>query len=77
MILAIAVGDGIYPRALSVRAARHPRVMWLAHVVCSGRDCYEELEIVADRLEEIDRVTCECGHGFVLLTISEVELVTP
>ena len=51
--------------------------MWLAHVVCSGRDCFEELEVVVDALDDVDRLGCECGHGFVLLSISEVELVTP
>ena len=49
--------------------------MWLAHVVCSANDCYEELEIVTDDLAEIDRIGCDCGHGFLLLSISEVELV--
>ena len=62
---------------LSVRADRHPRGMWVAHVICSARDCYEELEIVAEDLEEIERVGCDCGHGFVVLSISEVELVGP
>jgi hypothetical protein len=51
--------------------------MWLAHLVCSAGDCYEELELVADELEEIERVGCDCGHAFLLLSISELELVTP
>ena len=61
----------------SVRAARNPRLIWLAHVICSGRDCFNELEVVVDDLAELDHVGCDCGHGFVLLSISEVELVTP
>jgi hypothetical protein len=51
--------------------------VWIAHVICSGRDCDEELEVVIAELEELDRLGCDCGHGFVLLSISEVELVTP
>ena len=59
----------------SVRATRNPRLMWLAHLICSGRECINELEFVVDDLAELDRVGCDCGHGFVLLSISEVELV--
>jgi hypothetical protein len=49
--------------------------MWIAHVICSGRDCTEELEVVIDDLAELDRVACTCSHGFVLLSISDVELL--
>ena len=49
--------------------------MWLAHVICSARDCTEELELVVDELDELDRFGCDCGYGFVVLSISEVELV--
>lgn len=64
-------------RRVSVRPARNPRAIWLAHIICSGRDCLEELEVVIAELDELDRLGCDCGHGFVLLSISEVELVTP
>jgi hypothetical protein len=50
--------------------------MWLAHVICSGRDCTEELEIVVEDLAELDRLNCDCGWGFALLSLSEVSLVT-
>ena len=49
--------------------------MWMAHLLCSGRECTEELEVVVSDLEELDRLGCTCGHDLVLLSISEVELV--
>ena len=51
------------------------RPVWVAHIICSGRDCTEEREVVIDDLAELDRVGCTCGHGFVLLSVSEIELV--
>lgn len=51
--------------------------MWMAHVICSGRDCTEELEVVISDLDELERLNCECGYGMMLLTLSEVELVRP
>jgi hypothetical protein len=45
--------------------------MWMAHVACSGADCTEELEIIVDTLDELDRVNCECGYGFLVLSLSE------
>jgi hypothetical protein len=63
-------------QSLSVRAARkRGSPMWMAHIICSGRGCTEEREVVIDELEELDRIGCTCGHGFVLLSISAVELV--
>lgn len=47
---------------------------WLAHMICSGRGCLEELEVVVDEVGDVDRFGCVCGHGFVLLSVSEVEL---
>ena len=49
--------------------------MWMAHLLCSGRECTEEIEVVVDDLDELDRIGCTCGHGFVVLSISEVELL--
>ncbi|MDP9188230.1 MAG: hypothetical protein M3O25_03160 [Actinomycetota bacterium] len=45
--------------------------MLLAKIVCSDPDCTEELEIAVDRLVHLDGYTCECGHGFVLVSVSE------
>jgi hypothetical protein len=49
--------------------------MWLAHVLCSAKDCTEELELIVEELEELDGAVCDCGYGFVLRSLSEVELV--
>ena len=50
--------------------------MLLAHVICSGRECTEELEVIVDSLDELDHVNCDCGYGFILLSVSEVDIVT-
>jgi hypothetical protein len=49
----------------------------MAHVICSKPDCTEELDVVVDDLGELDRLSCECDYGLMVLTISEVELVRP
>lgn len=47
--------------------------MLLATLVCSDPDCYEELEIVIEDLDELAGLVCECGYGFVLSNVSELE----
>ena len=49
--------------------------MWIAHVICSGADCTEELELVIDSLDELDRINCECGYGFAVVSVAEASLV--
>jgi hypothetical protein len=49
--------------------------MWLARIVCSGQSCTQELELVVDELDELDGISCDCGYGFVLLEVAEIELV--
>ncbi len=49
--------------------------MWIAHVICSGPECTEELELVLESLDELERINCECGYGLSVLSISEAELV--
>ena len=51
--------------------------MWIAHVICSGPDCTEELELVTDSLDELERANCECGYGFAVLSVAEARLVEP
>lgn len=46
--------------------------MLLAKIVCSDPDCVGELEIAVDRLTKLDGYVCECGHGFVLASVSEL-----
>jgi hypothetical protein len=48
--------------------------MWIAHVICSGQECTEELEIVVDTLAELEELNCECGYGFAVLSVAEAEL---
>ena len=50
--------------------------MWLARVICSGPECLDEEEVLVEDLGELDQLACGCSHGFVVLAISEVELVT-
>ena len=44
-------------------------------VICSEPRCHEEREILVDELDELDGFACECGAGFVSLTVSQVALV--
>jgi len=46
-----------------------------AHIACSN--CPDEIELVIVELGELDGLTCECGYGFVLLALGEVELTYP
>lgn len=49
--------------------------MWIAHVICSERDCTEELELVIESLDELERLNCECGYGFAVLSLAELSAV--
>jgi hypothetical protein len=51
--------------------------MWLARIACTGAECDEELEVVVEELDDLDRLACRCGYGFVLISLGEAELVTP
>lgn len=46
--------------------------MFLIEIVCSDPECTEEGEIAVEDLAEIDDLACECSHGFVVLTVSEL-----
>ena len=46
--------------------------MLLARIICSDPGCYEEIEVPIENLDELDGFTCECGHGFVVATVSEL-----
>jgi hypothetical protein len=50
--------------------------MWLASLICSDPECYEERELLVESLEELDGVVCECGYGFVLLAVSDFNRAT-
>ena len=49
--------------------------MWIAQVLCSGQECTEEIEVVVESLDELAGLACDCGYGFMLVRVSEVELV--
>jgi hypothetical protein len=46
--------------------------MFLVQIVCSDPECIEEREIALEDLAEVDDLACECSHGFVVLTVSEL-----
>lgn len=46
--------------------------MLLAKIDCSDPECDGDLEIVIEDLGELGGLTCECGHGFVLTSVSEL-----
>jgi hypothetical protein len=48
--------------------------VFLAHIHCS--DCPEEIEILVDDLDELNGLSCDCGYGFVLESVSEADLVS-
>jgi hypothetical protein len=47
--------------------------VFLVTIVCSDPDCLEEREILAEELDAIDAQACECGHGFVIVSVSELD----
>jgi hypothetical protein len=47
--------------------------MLLVTVVCSDPDCAEEHEVTVETLDAIDDTVCDCGYGFVVVTVSELD----
>ena len=47
--------------------------MWLIQVTCSDPTCEEELEVVVEELEDVERVVCACEHGVVVVSVSHFE----
>jgi hypothetical protein len=45
--------------------------MWQVAVFCSG--CTEESEVVVQSLDDVEREVCECGYGFVTLSVATFE----
>ena len=56
----------------TIRWPRHDSGMLLARIICSDWECTEELEVRVEDLDELENYACDCGHGFVLLTVSEL-----
>jgi hypothetical protein len=49
----------------------------LVTVLCSDRECVVEREIVVDDLDGVDAHVCDCGHGFVIVSVSKVAQAPP
>jgi hypothetical protein len=47
--------------------------MLLIRVGCSG--CPEDDEVVVATIDEVDSLWCECGYGYLILSVSEAVLV--
>jgi hypothetical protein len=45
--------------------------MLLVTVICSDPECAEEREVVVEDLDRIDDQICDCGHGFVVVSVAE------
>ena len=48
--------------------------MLVARMLCSDPQCAEEVEILVEELDELDRAWCECGYGLVVTAVSETEV---
>jgi hypothetical protein len=49
--------------------------MLIARMLCSDPECAEEVEILVEQVDELDRVWCECGYGLVVTGISQIEVL--
>ena len=47
--------------------------MLLVTVVCSDPECPEEREVAVENLDAIDETVCDCGYGFVVVCVSELD----
>ena len=47
--------------------------MLLVTVACSDPECIEEREIVVEDLDAVDATVCNCGHGFIVVAVSELD----
>jgi hypothetical protein len=47
--------------------------MLLVKVVCSDPECAEEREVAVADLDAIDETVCDCGHGLVVVAVSELD----
>lgn len=57
----------------SIRGQRNDRTMLLVKVVCSDPECIEERELAVEDLDTIDASFCDCGHGFVVVSVSKLD----
>ena len=45
--------------------------MWLVKVFCS--DCDDEIDVVVEDLDDVEREACPCGYSFVVLSVGSVK----
>jgi len=45
--------------------------MWQVVVVCT--DCAEEVEILVEDLDDVEREACGCGYSVLLVSVAEFE----
>jgi hypothetical protein len=44
--------------------------VFLVTITCSDPACTEEREIAVQALDEVDELPCDCGFGFILISVS-------
>ena len=47
--------------------------MLLVTVVCSDPECAEERKVAVKDLDATDETVCDCGHGLVVVAVSELD----
>jgi hypothetical protein len=47
--------------------------MLLVTVVCSDPECAEERELAVEDLDAVDASVCDCGYGFAIVAVSELD----
>jgi hypothetical protein len=47
--------------------------MWQVRIACSA--CPEEIEVVVEDLDDVEREACPCGYSYVVLSVSAFEPV--
>jgi hypothetical protein len=63
----------VAPLADASAARATIEVMLLVTVICSDPECIEEREVAVDRLDDVEAEPCDCGHGFVVVAVSELD----
>jgi hypothetical protein len=41
--------------------------VWVAYLICSDERCPDELEAVAETLEELESLACQCGCALAIV----------
>lgn len=47
--------------------------MWQVVVVCSDSDCAEEVELLVEDLDDVDREACACGYCVLIVSVASFE----